>query len=219
MTWNPRRARRDRRLDGLEQLRVARRVVADDVTVLGEQLAELHVDTLADRLDDVATHHYRRGLDGYEHAKERLRTAATAEDLVATTQLVEDARYHRACVLAVRDDEELPTRREPCFFDPRHGPSTTDVVWSPPSGTARPVPVCAADARRLAGDEPPQVRLVRIGDRYVPWHEVGSLEEVMRRTRDVLADAARLRHQQHQLAPGLELDAFDGFDGYGGGPI
>lgn len=217
MGWNPWRARRDRRLDALEEFRVARRVVSDDVTVLGEQLAELHVDTLADNLDDVATHHYRQSLDGYEHAKERLRTATTAADLVAATQLAEDARYHRACVLALRDGEELPTRREPCFFDPRHGPSTTDVLWTPPGGVERTVAVCASDARRLAGDEAPEVRLVRVGSRYVPWHEVGSLDEVMSRVRVHLHDEGLVRHaMQHQTA----LDGFDSsYDvgGLGGG--
>ena len=175
MGWNPWRARRERKLDEKERFRAARRVVTDDVTVLGEQLAELHVDTLADDLDDQATRHYREALDCYEHAKEQLRTAEAVDDLLATTQLTEDSRYHRASVLALRDGEELPARREPCFFDPRHGPSTTDVSWAPPGGVERTVPVCASDARRLAGGEEPEVRLVRVGDRYVPAYQVGDV--------------------------------------------
>ncbi|MGH3307294.1 MAG: hypothetical protein ACRDOX_06350, partial [Nocardioides sp.] len=33
------------------------------------------------------------------------------------------------------------------------------------------VPVCRSDKRRLDGGEDPEIRLVRAGDRYVPWYE------------------------------------------------
>ena len=49
-----------------------------------------------------------------------------------------------------------------------------DVEWTPPGGVARGIAVCAADARRpRAGDEP-LVRMVRVGDRWVPWHLAGA---------------------------------------------
>ena len=59
MSWNPLRKARDKReaeLDALDRWRIARRVADEDVTVLGEQLADLHLDTLADpaRRPDVA---------------------------------------------------------------------------------------------------------------------------------------------------------------------
>jgi len=37
----------------------------------------------------------------------------------------------------------------------------------------RSVPVCSRDQHRLQQGEGPDVRLVRVGDRYVPWHEAG----------------------------------------------
>ena len=33
------------------------------------------------------------------------------------------------------DGRKPPERRPPCFFDPRHGPSSRDVEWAPPGGT------------------------------------------------------------------------------------
>jgi hypothetical protein len=68
MFWG-RRRRRDEKLAQLDTWRTARRLMDEDVTVLGEQVAELHVDTLSDDLDPVARDHYRRALEGYDQAK------------------------------------------------------------------------------------------------------------------------------------------------------
>lgn len=165
-----RRRRREEELAAKDRWRTARRLVDEDVTVLGEQLTELHVDTLADDLDPVARDHYRRALEHYDQAAHLLAASTSAEDVLAVEQIVADARYHRAAVLAVRDGEPLPERREPCLSDPRHGPSMQDVEWAAPGGAARTIAVCAADARRLSAGEEPLVRLVRVGDRWVPWH-------------------------------------------------
>ena len=150
----------------------------EDVTVLGEQVAELDVDTLADDLDPVARDHYRRALENYDQAKDLLAATATADDVVAVEQVVADARWHRAAVLAVRDGRPLPERREPCFFNPQHGPSMQDVEWTPPGGVARSIAVCSSDARRLVGGQAPEVRMVRVGDRWVPWHEAGGISAI-----------------------------------------
>ena len=45
------------------------------------------------------------------------------------------------------------------------------MTWAPPNGVAREIAVCGADARRLEAGEDPDVRLVRVGDRYVKWYE------------------------------------------------
>ena len=78
-----RRRRREQELAEKDRWRVARRLVDDDVTVLGEQLAELHVDTLADDLDPTARDHYRRALEHYDQAKHLLASSETAEDVAA----------------------------------------------------------------------------------------------------------------------------------------
>ncbi len=150
----------------------------EDVTVLGEQLGELHIDTLADDLDPTQQDHYRRALDHYDQARTKLAAATTAEEVLGIEQVTADARYHRAAVLALRDGEPLPERREPCFFNPQHGPSMQDIEWTPTGGTPRTIAICAADARRLSAGEEPLVRLIRVGDRWVPWHQSGGIRGV-----------------------------------------
>jgi len=173
-----RRRRREDELARLDRWRTARKLMDEDVTVLGEQVAELHLDTLADDLDPTAHDHYRRALENYDQAKQLLASSTSAEDVVAVEQVVADARYHRAAVIAVIAGEPLPERREPCFFNPQHGPSMQDVEWTPPGGVARTIAVCAADAHALAAGDAPLVRMVRLGDRWVPWHEGGNLRHL-----------------------------------------
>ena len=163
--------RRQAELDALEAFRVNRRIADDDVTVFGEQVAELHVDTLTTELDDDMREDYEAALTAYEQAKQRLRTAASVSDVAGVTTVLEDGRWARACLLARRDGRDLPQRREPCFFNPQHGPAVTDRTWAPPNGVSREIAVCGADARRLEAGEAPDVRLVRVGDRLVAWYE------------------------------------------------
>ena len=58
------------------------------------------------------------------------------------------------------EGREPPERRSPCFFDPRHGPSSRDVEWAPPGGAPRMVPACEADAQRVERGEDPETREV-----------------------------------------------------------
>ncbi|MCW2736486.1 hypothetical protein [Nocardioides sp.] len=91
-----RRRRREEELAAKDRWRVARKLMDEDVTVLGEQVAELHVDTLGDDLDATAHDHYRRALESYDQAKQLLTASETAEDVITIEQVVADARYHRA---------------------------------------------------------------------------------------------------------------------------
>ena len=43
------------------------------------------------------------------------------DDVRHVTEIIEDGRYAIACVRARVAGDPLPTRRPPCFFDPRHG--------------------------------------------------------------------------------------------------
>jgi hypothetical protein len=170
------RARRERRLAALDELRRTRKLIEEDVTAFGEQLSDLHVETLTTELDSDMRFDYQRSLDRYEDAKASLREAATTAAVVDVAGILDDGRFHLACVLARRDGVDLPTRREPCFFNPQHGPAVADVAWTPPGGVERQVPVCRSDERRITGGEDPEVRLVRLGDRYVPWYAARPLE-------------------------------------------
>ena len=69
--------------------------------------------------------------------------------------------------------ETPPERRPPCFFDPRHGPSSRDVLWSPPFGEEREVPACEADAQRVERGEDPETREVEWNGRRVPYWNAG----------------------------------------------
>ena len=166
-------ARREERLEAADAFRTGRRVLDEDLTVLGEQLAELHVDTLTTELDDPMLADYRRALACYERATLLLRDATSAADLTELGSVLADGRFARACLLARRDGEELPVRREPCFFDPRHDPAVTDVPWTPHGGVERQVPVCRADANRLANGQLPLVRIVATSGGLVPWYVAG----------------------------------------------
>jgi hypothetical protein len=164
------RDRRERRLAALDAYRQDRRLADEDVTVFGEQLAELHVEMLAVPLDRDMRSDYQRALDLYDEAKASLDAAADVADVAAVGERLDEGRWRLACVLAGRDGVTLPARREPCFFNPQHGPAVQDVTWAPPGGTEREVGVCRSDARRITGGEDPEIRLVRVGDRYVPWY-------------------------------------------------
>lgn len=218
MAWNPFRFTRKAReadLEAVDRWRVARRLADDDVTDLGEELAALTVDTLSSDLDDQGAPHCRRALEHYEQAKDKVRSSTTVDDVLAAEQLLADARYHRAAVLALQAGEPLPERREPCFFDPRHGPSRGEVQWTPPSGVARTVSVCAADARRLAGGDTPDIRMIRVGDRYVPVHEAGSVEAVLDRHRS-LTHERPMSHNKSSLTEAYLNQSINGANGPGG---
>lgn len=167
------RERRSRELAAASRFDQVRRVADEDVTRFGEELQQLHIDTLTTELDTPMRQDYQRALDCYEQAKELLRDADVPEDISGVTHAVEDGRYAQACVLARQAGEPLPQRRPPCFFNPAHGPAQTDVDWAPVGGVKREIPVCLADADRIAAGAEPDSRRVRVGDRMVPWYEGG----------------------------------------------
>ena len=95
--------------------------------------------------------------------QDRRRRDAEPDDVRHVTEILDDGRYAIACVRARAAGEPLPTRRPPCFFDPRHGLSVTDVPWTPPGGATRDVPACALDAERVAAGADPDSRMVMVG--------------------------------------------------------
>lgn len=155
------------------ELEPVRKVAEEDVTRFGEELQELHIDTLTTTLDTAMRQDYQRALDAYENAKLLLRDVQTPQDVSQVTKTLEDGRYAQACVLARQDGRALPQRRPPCFFNPAHGPSETDVEWSPAGGLPREIPVCLADADRVRAGAEPDSRMVRKDNQMVPWYQGG----------------------------------------------
>ena len=154
-------------------LDASRRAAEEDVTRFGEELQRLDLDVQMAGVDEPMLQDWQRALDSYEAAKRSLELVQTPEDVRHVTTALEDGRYAVACVRARRDGEPLPVRRPPCFFNPSHGPSTTDVDWAPPGGQARRIPVCGADADRLAQGAEPDIRTVPQGAGRVPYWNAG----------------------------------------------
>ncbi|ANP49684.1 putative membrane protein YgcG [Streptomyces griseochromogenes] len=171
-----RRRRTEEQRAALDRLRV---VVDEDITAFGEELDRLDFHPAEAGADDAMRADYERALDAYEKAKQYMADARRPEDVRTVTQALEDGRFSLAQLAARRESRPLPERRPPCFFDPRHGPSVTDAAWAPPGGAAREVPVCAADATRLADGRDPVIREVDTdygrrpywdaGPAYGPW--------------------------------------------------
>jgi hypothetical protein len=156
-----------------EDLEAVRRVADEDVTRFGEALQRLDTDLLAEPLDEAARQDYQRALDAYESAKASMERVRSPEEIRHVTEALEDGRYAVACVRARVSGQPLPVRRPPCFFNPAHGPSTTDVEWAPPGGQPRKVPVCGADADRVNQGAEPDVRTVPQGVGRVPYWQAG----------------------------------------------
>jgi hypothetical protein len=171
-----RRRREEEQRAALDRLRV---VVDEDITAFGEELDRLDFQPGEPGADDAMRADYAHALDAYETAKQRMAAARRPEDVRTVTEALEDGRFSLARLAARRAGRPLPERRPPCFFDPRHGPSVTDATWTPPGGAPRQVPVCAADATRLADGRDPVVREVDTeygrrpywdaGPAYGPW--------------------------------------------------
>ncbi|MFD0902608.1 hypothetical protein [Actinomadura sediminis] len=122
-----------------------------EITAFGEEL-DRHPFTPAPDSGDELIAEYAGALDAYEDAKRHLadrhpRRAEWAREAVA------DGRAALARLDALLDGRPVPG--PPCFFDARHGAATTEVPWTPEGGVARKVPVCAADAVRIAEGHAP----------------------------------------------------------------
>ncbi|MFG2287822.1 hypothetical protein ACGFOU_17395 [Streptomyces sp. NPDC048595] len=165
-----RRRRAEEERAALEDLRV---VVDEDITAFGEELDRLDFHPGEPGADDAMRADYSHALDAYETAKSAMAAAEHPGDVRAVTQALEDGRFSLATLAARRTGKQLPERRPPCFFDPRHGPSVVDAAWAPAGGAERTVPVCAADKSRLDDGREPLARTVRTerGDR--PYWEAG----------------------------------------------
>ncbi|WP_018537679.1 MULTISPECIES: hypothetical protein [unclassified Streptomyces] len=174
-----RRAKKQREERERAELEALRVVVDEDITAFGEELDRLDFRPSEPGATDAMRTDYTSALDSYDLAKTRMAEARRPEDVRPVTEALQDGRFALATLAARRTGAPLPERRLPCFFDPRHGPSTTDVQWAPPGGAPRPVPACAADATRVADGLEPMTRTVRTaggpqpywnaGPAYSPW--------------------------------------------------
>ena len=168
------RSRKARELQRKQtELEPVRKLAFEDITALGVDLQELDLELAGRELDQGANSDYQRALDAYESAKTAGDRISEPEHIKHVTEILEDGRYAIACVRARVAREPLPTRRPPCFFDPRHGLSVQDVAYTPPGGARRDVPACALDAERVEAGADPDIRQVMVGSRRVPYWQGG----------------------------------------------
>ncbi|HEX5917890.1 MAG TPA: hypothetical protein VFY76_08555 [Nocardioides sp.] len=168
-----RRGERRQRIRQEKALAPVRMLAFEDVTAFGVDLADLDSEISGHELDEGATADYERALDAYEVAKIAGDALTEPDDVRHLTETIEDGRYAIACVRARVSGEPLPTRRPPCFFDPRHGLSVADVPYTPADGTERQVPACALDTQRIHAGAEPDTRKVPVGSSRVPYWQGG----------------------------------------------
>jgi hypothetical protein len=150
-----------------------RKAADEDITLLGEELSRLGVDMAGRDLDASTRRDYQSALDAYDSAQVSVNGLRTADSISTITDTLATGRYAITCVRARVAGVAVPVRRVPCFFNPQHGPSTTDVVWTRPRHGTRTVPACAQDAARVGVGEQPEIRYVQLGSRQVPYWEAG----------------------------------------------
>jgi hypothetical protein len=169
--WRDRAAARNTEREELEGVR---RLADEDVTLLGEQLQRLDREVSGRELDEQTRVHYQVALDSYEAAQRAVPRIRGAEEISTITDTLSSGRYALACVQARVAGRPIPELRVPCFFNPQHGPSVRDVMWTGRGCGTRRVPACAQDAARAENRQKPELRTVKIGSRTVPYWEAGS---------------------------------------------
>jgi uncharacterized membrane protein YgcG len=147
--------------------------VRDDLVALGDDIRALDIDVELDTTDPKVKSDYAGAVGAYDRADRMLAMAETPGDMAAVASALEEGRYAMAAAKARHAGEPVPERRPPCFFNPRHGPSTRDVQWAPPGGSPRPVPACEADAIAVEEGQEPESRHVTVGGRQVPYWAAG----------------------------------------------
>jgi hypothetical protein len=165
--------RRRKRARDAAEFEEAKRNARDDLVALGDDIRALDMDVEMPNVDPQAKADYDHAVTRYTEADEQWERARRPRDLAPVSEALEEGRWAMASAKARFAGETPPERRPPCFFDPRHGPSSRDVTWSPPFGEERLVPACEADAQRVERGDDPHPREVTWGGQRVPYWQAG----------------------------------------------
>jgi hypothetical protein len=134
-------------VDTLDERRAAAR---EDVTRFGEELDAADVRLDGHDVTDTGTD-VQAAMDAYADAGRVVDGEPDDDKLREVRATVEYGRWRLACAQAKVAGTPAPARRAACFFDPSHGTSVTDWMYTPPGGRPRQVPVCSACRDRLSG--------------------------------------------------------------------
>jgi hypothetical protein len=147
----------------------------DDLVALGDDIRALDLDIEMPGVSKEARADYETAVTAYDRADQTWRLARRPNDLEPVGAALEEGRWAMQSARARLDGREPPERRSPCFFDPRHGPSTREVEWAPYGGESRLVPACEADAVRVEGGDDPEAREVTVGGQRMPYWAAGPM--------------------------------------------
>ena len=169
--WRDRQATRRTTAEELEGVR---RLAGEDITYLQEQLQRLDREIGGQVLDQETRVAHQTVLDSCASAQRTLGQVSNAEAISNVTETIATGLYALACVRARLAGRPVPEQQVVCFFNPLHGPSVTEVLWTRPGHGARRVPACSTDADRLTNKLLPEARTVKIGARTMPYWAAGS---------------------------------------------
>lgn len=155
-----------RRRTAQTELTEVKAAAHDDLIALADDVQKLEEPV---ERNPAAKTEYQLALDSYDKASSSFDRARQPRQLESVAGALEEGRWHMSAAQALLAGRQPPERRPPCFFDPRHGPSTRDVEWGPPGGTPRKVPACEADAQAVERGRQPESRAVMAGGRLVPY--------------------------------------------------
>ena len=162
-------SRRRRRREQDAEFAEVKENAYDDLIALGDDIRALDLDVEMPNADRGAKESYARAVDAYDRANTSWQQARTPEDLEPVGAALEEGRWAMAVAKARLEGRPEPERRSPCFFDPRHGPSSREVEWAPDGGAPRLVPACEADAQRVERGEDPEAREVTVGGQRMSY--------------------------------------------------
>jgi hypothetical protein len=168
-------SRRRRRREEDAEFAEVKENARDDLVALGEDIRALDLDVEMPNVDPAAREDYGRAVDAYDRANHTWEQARHPDDLEPVAAALEEGRFAMTSAKARLAGRTPPDRTPPCFFDPRHGPSSREVEWAPDGGAPRPVPACEADAQRVERGEDPEAREVLVGGRRMPYWQAGPM--------------------------------------------
>lgn len=163
------RKRKQNTVEEQRQLEEVKAVALEDLVALGDDLRELDLQVEMPSADPRAKQEYVKALGYYETATQNLDRAKRPADLQQVTEALTEGRYAIDAAEARLQGREPAPRRAMCFFDPRHGPSVEDVMWTPDHGAPREVPACEADARLVKQGQAPNSRELTVQGQRMPY--------------------------------------------------
>jgi uncharacterized membrane protein YgcG len=169
--WRDRQATRHTKA---EELKSVHCLAGEDVAYLHEQLQRLDREIGGQVLDEETRVAYQTALVACESAQRTLDQISTAEEVSKVTEILAPGLYALACAQARLAGRPVPDQRVVCFFNPLHGLSLTEVLWTRTGHGSRRVPACSTDVDRVTNNVLPEVRMVKIGARTMPYWAAGS---------------------------------------------